>query len=234
MIVGGPKSLAAQLTRITEQRIFDREWSGHDADMMLREYGPYDNRSIFVAIVDHEGVAAAGRTIWSPNPQEPTKAEVDLEIDAAGLRSELDLERRFGSLALWEIATVAIEPRARQSEVIGWLVGEMRYQEMSHNGLAPSVAIVASAFFRMMQCWGIEIEELPGTEVSEYLGVMSQPALLAPGAMPHIRSRGIFARLSDGLISRLHRPLVAAEIDLRVPESGHLDPRQFEALEVAR
>lgn len=223
LIVGGSRSLAGQLGRVVEQRVFDAEWGGHSPEVMLEEYGPYDDRSIFVVIVTSERAVACGRTIWSPDASEPLKIEVDLGWSPRLIRHRLKLTENHGSDGLWECATMAVMPEARMSRVIGWVIGEMRWQEMAHAGERPSLAVVASTFYRLMRHWGAEVELLfPDDDPIEYLGVASNPVVLGAGRHSQTRSRGAFTELTAGLRERIDRPLEKPLIDLRQPAAAEL------------
>lgn len=205
LIVGGPRSLAGQLGRLLEQRIFDHEWGGHSPSVMHDEYAPYEDRSVFVVILDRAGTIAAARSIWSPDAEQPTKLEVDLNVANGELRSSLNLSELYGSEALWEMATLAVIPTARKGNAMAWALGELRYQERRISPLTPSVAVVASVFFRMMTCWGLPIRELPGLGPTGCYGVISQPAFIEPGEPPKLRRNGIYRSISEALDSRLRQ-----------------------------
>ena len=219
LVVGGTRSLAGQLGRVMEQRIFDAEWGGHCAAMMAEEYGPYEAQSIHAVIVDQWGTVAAARSIWSPSPALPTKVEVDLGLQDGELRAHHCIAERYGSVAFSELATVAVRPDCRGAVSTGWVLGEMRFQQMCQRAESPSCAMIAVPFYRMIRAWGHEITALGGIEPSEYLGVMSQPAFFEPGPQQQIRGSQVFGRLSEGWLSRVNRPLLQPLVDVTDPIS---------------
>lgn len=227
MVVGGSRSLAGQLGRLMEQRVFDVEWGGHDPAMMQREYGPYEDRSIHAVIVDDEGIVAAARSIWSPSPSLPTKIEADLGHGQGELRSHHRLLERYGSLAFSELATVAVRPDRRGGIATGWILGEMRYQQMCQRPGSPSCAMIAVPFYRMIRAWGHEIAPLGGTEPSDYLGVLSQPAFFEPGAQDQIEQSRLFGQFSEGWLSRARRPLRQPFVDVTAELSLVESPDEF-------
>ena len=220
MVVGGTRSLAGQLGRLMEQRTFDAEWGGHSPAMMAEEYGPYEEQSIHAVIVDPSGIVAAARTIWSPAPGLPTKIEADLGYLNGELRTHHRLAERHGSLAFSELATVAVRPDCRGGISTGWILGEMRFQQMCQQAASPSCAMIAVPFYRMIRAWGHEIEPLGGTEASEYLGVVSQPAYFEPGRQDQIERSRLFGTLSQGWLSRVRRPLLQPFVDVTEPISA--------------
>lgn len=221
LIAGGSRSLAGRLGRVLEQRVFDDEWGGHTPSFMADEYGPYEERSVFVVILDRSGLAAAGRTIWSPDANSPSKLEADLGFADGTLRSSLNLRATHATEGLWEVATLAVAPRARCGKVMAWMLGELRYQEGSLHAATPSVAVIARNFFRLLTAWGLPIEALAGLEPMEYLGVLSQPALISPGGSENLCRRAGFGALTEALLSRLHQTAKPPILDL---SDGHVQP----------
>ncbi|MEM7094706.1 MAG: hypothetical protein AAF567_17005 [Actinomycetota bacterium] len=207
MLVGGTKSLAGRLGRATEQRVFDTEYGGHSPEVMASEYGPYDDRSIHVVIVDAEGPVAAGRVVWSPTLDLPTKLETDLGFLDGRLREYHQFQDRYGTEQFSEKATAVVERRARATSVTGWLLGELRYQQMCLNEDAPYCAMLDVRFRRMLAQWGTDFEPALGLEPFEYLNQLCQPMFFYPSINPRFRESRIYRKLSVGWFDRVSRPL---------------------------
>lgn len=214
MVVGGTKSLAGQLGRVLEQRIFDRETGPHPPESFIEEYAAFEDRSDHVTIVDRQGIVGTARNIYSPSIDEPTKLEVDLGLLDGEVRAFHDLERRYGSPALTELATMVVEPRSRASLVTGWLFGEVRaLQELRFAG-APSCSMSLVQLYRAMRMWGVQIEPLAGLDVLPYLGTLSQPTFYAPGRQEQLLESSHFKDVATGFFNRLDRERSEQRIDL--------------------
>lgn len=212
MMSGGTKSLAGTLGRMLECRVFDTEYGGHSPAVMEAEYGPYDERSVHVVIVDEQGPVAAGRVIWSPTLDEPTKLETDLGLLDGSLRRYHQLEERFGTTGLSEKATAVVEQRARASRVTGWLLGELRYQQMCLDDGAAHCAMVDVRFARMLRIWGSSFQPAMGLDPFEYLEQLCQPIIFPPGTQDQLRESRIYRALSDGWFDRVCRPIAASSL----------------------
>ena len=211
LLTGGTRSLAGQLGRLLERRVFAAEYGAHEPSMMTAEYGAFEERSIHAVILDANGMVAAARTIWSPDPSLPTKLEHDLGLHGGELRLFHDLAGRYGSEGISELATAVVEPRARGGIVTGWLLGEMRRQQMGLNPESPSCAMIDLPFNRMIRIWGHEMGKACGREPTEYLGHLCQPTFFEPGPQRQIRQSRLFSALSDGWLQRVERPLSSAD-----------------------
>jgi hypothetical protein len=228
MMVGGTKSVAGRLGRVLEHRIFDQETGPHSPESFVDDYRDYEARSVHVVIVDEEGIAGAARTIWSPTADEPTKAEVDLGFGNGELRARERLVERYGTPALFELATTVVEARARHSHVTGWVLGEMRYQQMCTQPEAPSCAIVVRPFYRMISVWGHELHPLGGLDPIEYYGQPNQPAFFEPGPQMQISKSQLYSKLSNGWLSRVDRPLGAGAVEFAQTSSVTIDISESE------
>lgn len=210
LLVGGSKSLAGALGRMLEQRVFDREYGGHSPEVMQAEYGPYDDRSLHVVILDGDGPVAAGRVIWA-SATDLTKLETDLGLVHGELRSHHRCVERFGTSLQFEHATVVVEKRAF-SRVTGWLLGELRYQQMCIDEHAPSCAMVDVRFARMLRSWGTEVERACGLEPFEYLEQTCEPIFFVPGYETRLSSSRLYRLLSIAWEERVARPLVSTSV----------------------
>lgn len=220
MVIGGTRSLAGRLGRVLEQRIFDRETGPHPPESFVPEYRDYEERSFHVTIVDRVGIAATARNIYSASLDEPTKLETDLGLLDGTIRAAHELERKHGSLAITELATMVIEPRSRLSRVGGWLFGEIRRQQAMQFPGAPSCAMAAPALFRMLKVWGHDVTKLAGLESLEYLGMESQPMFFAPGVQEKVQESTLFHELSAGFFERVHLSQEHGAIDLTTADAS--------------
>jgi hypothetical protein len=212
MMVGGTKSLAGMLGRLLERRVFDGEYGGHTPAVMEAEYGPYDDRSMHVVIVDDLGLVAAGRVIWSPTLDTPTKLETDLGLLDGQLRSFHRLEELYGTSRLSEKATAVVEPRGRASKVTGWLLGELRFQQMCLDETSAHCAMVDVRFSRMLKVWGSSFVPALGLEPFDYLEQLCQPILFPPGTQEQLRSSRLYRVLSEGWFDRVSRPVTTSTL----------------------
>lgn len=190
-----------------ERRIFDAEYGGHSPMMMVDEYGRYEERSVHAVILDELGPVAAARTIWSPSAVLPTKLETDLDLADGSLRRFHKMAELYGTECLSELATAVVEPRARGKIVLGWLLGEMRYQQMLLDPAAPSCAMIDLPFNRMIRIWGHELSAACGLDPVSYLGHSCQPTFFEPGPQDQIQHRRVYRNFSQGWMERVRRPL---------------------------
>ena len=212
LLTGGTNSLAGQLGRMLEQRVFDGEYGGHSPEVMAAEYGPYDDRSVHVVVMDRIGAVAAGRVIWSPSIELPTKLETDLGLLDGSLRRYHSLVERYGTDRLSEKATAVVAPRARASRVTGWLLGELRYQQMCLDERSAHCAMVDVRFERMLRIWGSEFESALGLAPFEYLEQLCAPIIFPPGTQDQLSGSQLYRALSEGWFDRVRRPIMTSSL----------------------
>ena len=99
----------AELARSVEREVF-LEFFGNTPELLAEEYGPYEQASAFICVIDHVQRRPAGvMRVILPSPR-GFKSLHDLEshwgrsVDDVMERSRIDLDRN----ALWDVATLAV------------------------------------------------------------------------------------------------------------------------------
>jgi hypothetical protein len=179
-----PGDPATVLARAIERQVF-YETFGNTPELLAAEYGPYEDGSVFLCVMDHEQRRAAGvLRLIMPSP--------------AGLKSVIDLERHWGvSLAecvephgivvdpmtMFDMATLGVDPDYQGAGTAG-LVATALYQTMSllavHRRLDWAIAILDQVALRQINTsFSRPLAPIPGTEPQRYLdSASSQPVLI--------------------------------------------------------
>ena len=151
---------------------------------MDSEYGPYDEASFFLCVVDHQARRAAGMIrVISPSP--------------LGFKSVDDLARHWGQPfdrvtadggldvdvgSMWDLATLGVDGDYRGAATSG-LVAMALYQGLNmladRQGIQWAVAVLDLVVLDLINgAWGRPFAPLPGIEPRRYLdSPASQPAI---------------------------------------------------------
>ncbi len=175
---------AAELARTIERNVF-YEAFGNTPDLLAAEYGPYEDTSIFLCVIDHAERAAAGML------------RLVLPSDR-GFKSLHDLERMWGMTpeslsadhgialdltSLYDMATLAVPPDYRGAAACG-LVATALYQGLGRMSLDRDLrwylAILDQIVLKQInRPFGRPLSPIPGTEPMRYLdSPSSQPVLI--------------------------------------------------------
>jgi len=172
----------AELAREIEREVFD-EFFSNSPKLLDDEYGPYDDSSTFLCVIDHAEQRPAGMIrIIRPGP--------------AGLKSVHDIERQSGRAftdlvgptganvdltAWWDIATLGVARDYRGAATSG-LVAMALYQALNmladREGVEWAVAILDVVVLDLINtAWMRPFQPVPGTFPARYLdSPASQPA----------------------------------------------------------
>jgi hypothetical protein len=152
---------------------------GNTAEELEREYGPYEDATGFITVIDQDGEAVAAARFITPGPAGlKTLNDVGREpwrVD--GLRSA----RSAGvdPARTWDIATIAVRPgRGR-----GGLCASALYHGLTCGIYANDVdfvVMIMDSFARqLLDALGMHTHVLPGTSTAEYLGSTASTPLWA-------------------------------------------------------
>lgn len=171
----------AELARHVERVVF-LETFGNTPELLAKEYGPYEDSSIFFCVIDHiRGVPAGTMRVLLPSPAgfktiddvAPVWGE-PLEAMAARTGLDIDLART------WDIATLAVAPDYRGKATMG-LVSMGLYQALALAtppcGVEWLLAILDVPVFRMIR-WKLRMPMVG------FAGVPALPYLGSPASMP--------------------------------------------------
>jgi hypothetical protein len=182
-----------EAARECEAEVFLR-WYGNTRAQLDEEYGPYEDRSVFLVLADrHDDVSAAMRLI-SPGGaaglktltdvgQEPWLVDGPRAARAAGI----DL------LSTWEVATVGVRRKGsalelRQSLALYHGLGAVQRA----NAMTSFVAVLDDRVRRLLASVGLTTRPLPGTSSAPYLGSeASTPVYAHCGPMLDLQRRNV-------------------------------------------
>ena len=136
----------AELARSVEREVF-LEFFGNTPELLAEEYGPYEQSSVFICVIDHVQRQPAGvMRVILPSPR-GFKSLHDVEsrwgcsIDDLMGRSGIELDRA----ALWDVATLAVRADYR-GEASGGLVSLALFQALAmlapRRGIRWAIAIL--------------------------------------------------------------------------------------------
>lgn len=202
-----------------EARVF-LDAFGNTPDIMAREYDRYADRSRFVTVIDDSNGRAAGAVrLIVPDDT----GELKTLTDVADKPWQLPLThvlRAAGLLGrpVWDVATLAVDPRYRRSEVtLALCHGMFRYPQLS--GVHGGVTILDDRVLRMVQAMGVPFVPMAGATSQNYLGSpASTPCVLVVSTVAaSIRARrpDLAAPLVDGAF----RSIASDPADL-LPDRG--------------
>jgi len=175
-----------EAARACEADVFAR-WYGNTAAQLAEEYGPYDETSVFIALMDEQGEAQASCRLIIPGAP-------GLKTYEAISRSpwSLDSERTFHAAGIdrnscWDIATLGVRGRMRGTSTPGAIAlyhGLMAAAQV--NTVGSIVALADSRLRRLLDAVGVVLAPLPGARPAPYLG--------SRATTPVFGQRGIFDR----------------------------------------
>ncbi len=173
----------SSLARHIEEAVF-YETFGNTPDLLAAEYGPYDEASFFLCVIDHQRRRPAGMIrVIAPSPS-GFKSLDDLACRWAQPFEELaarhDLAVDLSSL--WDLATLGVDCEYRGAATSG-LVAMALYQGLNmladRQGIEWAVAVLDLVVLDLINgAWGRPFAPLPGIEPQRYLdSPASQPVL---------------------------------------------------------
>lgn len=185
---------------------------GNTPEVMEQEYGPYQERSRFVTVIDEEGGSALGvaRLILTD-----ATAPVKTLADVAGEPWHLDVADSLGAAGLagglvWDVASLAVDRRFRSgaagAEVIVALCHGV-HQYSLNCGVEGLVTILDDRILRVVRAMGMPWTPMAGATSRFYLGSpASTPCLMVMSAVADsIRTRrsDLAPAVIDGIFSSI-------------------------------
>jgi hypothetical protein len=170
---------AAEAARRCESDVFLARF-GNTPEQLAAEYGPYDAASVWLAVMDDDGVAHAAGRLVRPGPaglktlhdlrREPWRVDPTTTARRAGI----DPERT------WESATFAVRGGVRRA---GYDAMEALFYGLAVgslvNGFESVVAIIDDQVLRLFGSIGLFLHPVPGTVPGPYVGSPVSHALYA-------------------------------------------------------
>ena len=147
---------------------------GNTPEVLAQEYGPYEARSRFVAVIDDESGTALGTARLIAAGASPVKTLVDV----AGDPWHLPVADSLGAVGLaaptvWDVGTLAVDPRYRAgaagAEVsVALCHGIWRYAR--NCGVPGLVTILDDRVRRLVRAMGLPWYPMAGATSRPYLG----------------------------------------------------------------
>jgi hypothetical protein len=170
---------AADAARRCEAEVFLRRF-GNTAEQLAVEYGPYDATSVWLAVLDDDGVAQASGRLIRPGPA-GLKTVNDLQrspwwVDPAATASRAGVD----PAASWESATFAVRDGVRER---GYDAMEALFYGLAVGSLVNEfeavVAVIDDKVRRLFGAIGLFLHPFPNTRPGPYLGSPRSSALYA-------------------------------------------------------
>jgi hypothetical protein len=165
-------------TKRCEAEVFFEAY-GNTPEEFEVEYGPYEDATGFMAVLEGDGEAVAAARFIAPGP-----AGLKTLNDVSRPPWEVDGLRSARSAGVdpartWDVATIAVRPGAGR----GGLCASALYHGIINaayaNGVEYFVMIMDSHARRLLTGLGMQTQALPGTKTGEYLGSVSSTPLWA-------------------------------------------------------
>ncbi|WP_346621225.1 hypothetical protein [Blastococcus montanus] len=147
---------------------------GNTPELLAEEYGPYEARSRFVAVIDDASGAALGTARLIVAGASPVKTL----LDVAGAPWHLPVADSLGAVdlapsAVWDVGTLAVDPRFRAgaagAEVsVALCHGIWRYAR--NCGVPGLVTILDDRVRRLVRAMGLPWYPMAGATSQPYLG----------------------------------------------------------------
>ena len=210
--------------RAVEAHVFMQAF-GNTPDVMVREYGPYEERSRFVTVMDDADGSALGTARLIVAGAAPVKTL----LDVAGDPWRLDVANSLAAAGLsgrpvWDVASLAVHPRYRAgssgAEVsLALCHGIWRYARDS--AVPGMVTILDDRVLRLVRAMGLPWFPMVGATSRSYLGSpASTPCVfVVESAAEHVRA--VRPDLADALVHGRFRSIALDPSDL-LPARGSL------------
>lgn len=179
----------SDLARAVECSVF-QNFFGNDPSIMCAEYGPYEEHSTFVLVVDRELEQPAGtlRLIASSSAGLKSLNDIAREPLSIPLARVMDCHRIETLDTCWDIATVAVmkEYRRSTSHLISTMLYGVVTDEALRGGISHCVAIMDQhVFSQLTELLALPFVPIASSQPFEYLGSSVSRATIV--ALPQVR-----------------------------------------------
>ncbi|TYP87222.1 hypothetical protein [Blastococcus xanthinilyticus] len=162
-----------EAARQVEARVFLQAF-GNTPELLEQEYGAYEERSRFIAVIDDASGEALGTARLITSGADPVKTL----LDVAGDPWQLPVAESLGTVGLaaaevWDVATLAVDPRYRAgaagAEVsVALCHGIWRFAR--NCGVPGMVTILDDRVRRLVRAMGLPWHPMAGATSQPYLG----------------------------------------------------------------
>jgi hypothetical protein len=165
-----PRGDVLEAARQCEEDVFLQAF-GNTRSQLDEEYGPYNDQSVFVAVVDDSGQAVGACRLITPGPaglktlNDVARAPWGVDGRRSAAAARIDVTRT------WDIATLGVRRDYRGPKLnvsIAMYHAIMRATRL--NEVATATAILDTHAFRVLADAGYLFSTLPGTSAAPYLG----------------------------------------------------------------
>lgn len=185
----------SEIARYVERSVF-AEWFGNTDETIAEEYGPYEDATVFICIIDHHRKLPAGEMRFITPSSAGIKTVHDMErvwnVDLESLAREHDLH--FDEDGMLDITTIAVMPEYRGNAADGLI----------------SLALLAGMCV-LLRGWSTRwavsimdlvaldrIEQLSGGRYGRFPGVAPRRYLDSPASLPiYVDLESHFSMLAD-------------------------------------
>jgi len=166
--VQGPMLAAA---RDCEAEVFHK-WFGNTRAQLDEEYGPYEDRSVFIVLADRQDEVLGAARLIAPGGRAGLKTLVDVGrqpwgVDGARAAAAVGIDLT----STWEVATLGVR---QSSSANGQRLSLALYHGLiiaaRANRATSFVAILDRRLRHMLTSVGFHTQVLPGTSTAPYLG----------------------------------------------------------------
>ncbi|HLM05958.1 MAG TPA: hypothetical protein VK402_12320 [Blastococcus sp.] len=186
------RSPFADLGRRIELEVFDEAF-GNDLAVMQREYGPYEDASFFLVVMDQVLRRPAGvmRVIRNSATGLKTLRDIAGEPLGIGLERFRDFHAVDSLDATWDVGTVAVLPEYRRSatrsRTVCLLLYRAVYVHAMRDGVRHFVTVVDEHAHRGLRALGVAYVPICDTGPFSYLDSASSTAVY--GFVPEFQAR---------------------------------------------
>ena len=188
----------SDIGRQIEREVFEATFTGNDADLMVREYGPYERASLFFLSVDRLQRRPVGALRIVGNSPAGLKTVNDLtsaQLPVRLTREQIQEGHRIDDWdSCWDVATVAVAPDYRRA--------------IANTTLQLYRGMYVSALEHHIDHLIAIIDKAPLLAMTDYLSIPFTP-LCQTGYFPYLESAE--SRAVHGFVPDFH-PIITARL----------------------
>lgn len=166
----------SDIARVVECQVFG-QYFGNTAESMVEQYGPYEQHSLFLVVVDRELRCAAGAMRVITDSKVGLKSLNDISAPPLGLTTERVLQAHaMADLSrCWDIATLAVLKQYRGA-ASDHMVSVMLYAHLFSQAVKQRIDHVVTildnhAYVQLTQLLGLPFVPIADSSPFTYLGV---------------------------------------------------------------
>ncbi|MCF6745180.1 hypothetical protein E9529_13030 [Blastococcus sp. KM273128] len=203
---------------------------GNTPELLAQEYGPFEERSRFVTVIDDESGVALGTARLITHGASPVKTVLDI----AGAPWHLPVAESLGAVDLepatvWDVASLAVDPRYRAgaagAEVsVALCHGIWRYAR--NCGVPGMVTILDDRVHRLVRAMGLPWHAMAGATSQPYLGSPASTPCVFVVATAEAEVYGSRPDLAPALDHGVFRSITVDPADLAATRGTFADPAE--------